>query len=181
MDGLTGEPSSVLLVRPVPPPRAALAEFLFAAHPIPIGGGQEPDFGVVVWELCDPATDDEPPRAVAATRPRESGAMVELVSAAVVPGSSATVLLRRLLADVATALRPAGYPVLIVCVPRAQAEAVDLLVAAGFHAQPGLAGFSSRLVQRSLLPVRAAQLGQEASAEPREPVRRDVLWFTLDV
>lgn len=184
MDGLTGEPGSVLLVRPVPPPRASLAESLFAAHPIPVGSGQGPGFGgtgVVVWELCDPAVGDAPPCAVVATWPRESGGVVELAGAAVVPGGSAEVLLRRLFADVAAALRPAGYPMLIACVPGVQAEAVDLLVAAGFAAQPGFAGRSSSLVQRSYLAPGAARPGQEASAGMREPARRDFMWFTLEL
>jgi hypothetical protein len=182
--GLTGEPGPVLLARPVPPPRAPLAESLFAAHPVPMGTSQGPGFGgtgVVVWELCDPAAGDEPPWAVVATRPRESGGAVELAGAAVVPGGAAEVLLRRLFADVAAALRPAGYPMLIACVPRAQAEAVDLLVAAGFAAQPGFADHSSRPVRRSHRAAGAAPPEQEASAGPREPVPRDVMWFTLEL
>jgi hypothetical protein len=184
VEGLTGEPESVLLVRPVPQPRASLAEFLFAAYPIPMGSGHGPGFdgtGVVVWELCDPAAGDEPPWAVVATRPRESGGAVELAGAAVVPGGAAVMLLRRLFADVAAALRPDGYPMLTACVPRAQAGVADLLVAAGFAAQPGFAGHSSRLGRRSKPAAGAAQPGQDASAGPREPALRDVMWFTLEL
>jgi hypothetical protein len=184
VEGLTGDPESVLLVRPVPPPRTSLAELLFAAHPVPVGSGREPGLGrtgVAVWELCDPAAGDEPPWAVVATRPRESSGVVELVGAAVVPGGAAEVLLRRLFADVAAALRPAGHPMLIACVPLAQAWAADLLVAAGFAAQPGVAGHSSRLAPRSEPAAGAAQPGQEASAGPREPALRDVMWFTLEL
>jgi hypothetical protein len=184
VEELTGEPSSVLLVRPVPPPRASLAEFLLMAYPVPVGSGQQPGFGlpgVVVWELCDPAAGDEPPWAVVATRPREPGPVVEVLGAAVVPGGSAAALLRRLFTDVAAVLRPAGYPMLIASVPRAQAEAMHLLVAAGFAAQPGLAGHSSRLVQHSHPAPGVAHPGLEAPPGSREPARRDVVWFTWEL
>jgi hypothetical protein len=184
VDGLTGEPGPVLLVRPVPPPRTALAELLFAAHPVPVGSGHGPGLGgtgVAVWELCDPAAGDEPPWAVVATRPRESSSVVELVGAAVVPDGAAEVLLRRLFADVAAALRPAGHPMLIARVPLARAWAADLLVAAGFAAQPGFSGHSSRLVPRSEPAAGAAQPGREASAGLRETALRDGMWFTLEL
>lgn len=183
MEGLTGEPGSVLLVRPVPPPRASLAEFLLTAHPVPVGSGQQPGFGlpgVVVWELCDPALGDEPPQAVVATGPRESGAVVEVLGAAVVPGRAAAALLRRLFTDVAAVLRPAGYPMLIACVPLAQAGALDLLVASGFAAQPGFAGRPSGPGPRPQA-VAAAQPGHEPSAGPRAAGPRDVMWFTLEL
>lgn len=181
---LAGEPRSVLLVRPVPPRRASLAELLLTAHPVPVAGGQQSGFGlpgVTVWELCDPAAGDEPPWAVVATRPREPGPAVEVVSAAVVPGGSSTELLRRLFTDVAAVLRPAGYPMLMASVPRAQAEAIHLLVAAGFAAQPGLAGRSSRLVQYSDRAPGAAHLGPEAPPGLHEPGQRDHMWFTLEL
>jgi hypothetical protein len=114
--------------------------------------------GVVVWELCDPAAGDEPPRAAVATRPHESGA-VEVLAAAAVPGGAAGPLLRRLFADVAAALRPAGHPVLIAWAPAAEAEAPAVLRAAGFTARPGFAGHRP---------------GAEAGL-------RDVTWFTMEL
>jgi hypothetical protein len=71
VQGLTGEPGSVMLVRPVPPQRASIARRLLAAHPVPLGSGLEPGFagpGVAVWELCDPAAGDEPPLALSRLR-----------------------------------------------------------------------------------------------------------------
>jgi hypothetical protein len=161
VEGLTGEPGSVLLVRPVPRQRATMARFLLAAHPVAVGSGLEPGPGgpgVVLWELCDPAAGDEPPRAAVATRPHESGA-VEVLAAAAVPGGAAA-LMRRLFADVAAVLRPAGHPMLIAWVPTAEAAAV--LRAAGFAARPGFAG----------------PTGHPAGPEAGQ---RDVTWFTMEL
>jgi hypothetical protein len=164
VEGLTGEPGAVLLVRPVPRQRAPAAGLLLAAHPIPVGTGPGPGLaapGVVVWELCDPAAGDEPPRAATATRPHESGA-VELLAAAAVPGVALVALLRRLFADVAAALRPAGHPMLIACVPTAEAQTQAVLRATGFAARPGLAG---------------------PAGEPPGPAagQGDVTWFTMEL
>ena len=167
MEGLTGEPGSVLLVRPVPRQRATMARFLLAAHPVVVGSGLgsgPADPGVVVWELCDPASADEPPWAAVATRPHESGA-VEVVAAAAVPGSAAVQLLRRLFADVAAALRPAGHPVLIAGVPAAGGDAVAVLRAAGFAARPGVAG----------------PAGLPGHRPGFDPGQRDVTWFTMEL
>lgn len=180
--GLTGEPGSVLLVRPVPPGRASLAELLFAAHPIPVGSGLEPGFdgpGVVVWELCDPAAGDEPPRAVVAIRPRELGAVVEVLGAAVVPGGSAVAFLRRLFTDVAAALRPAGYPMLITGVPRAEARTLNLLVEAGFAVQRGFENHPSGPGPRAAQG--AASLGGESPAGSHEAGQWSVMWFTMEL
>jgi len=162
VEGLTGEPGSVLLVRPVPRQRATMARLLLAAHPVAVGSELEPGPGgpaVVVWELCDPAAGDEPPRAAAATRPHESGA-VEVLAAAAVPGGAAAPLLRRLFADVAAALRPAGHPMLIAWAP-AEAETLAVLRAAGFAARPGFAG----------------PQGHPPGAEAGQ---RDAMWFTME-
>ena len=167
MEGLTGEPGSVLLVRPVPRQRATMARFLLAAHPVVVGSGLGPGPagpGVVVWELCDPSAADEPPWAAVATRPHESGA-VEVVAAAAVPGGAAAQLLRRLFADVAAALRPAGHPVLIAWVPAAGGDTVAVLRAAGFTARPGFAGPAG-------LP--GHHPGFDAG-------QRDVTWFTMEL
>jgi hypothetical protein len=183
VQGLTGEPGSVMLVRPVPPQRASIARRLLAAHPVPLGSGLEPGFagpGVAVWELCDPAAGDEPPLAVVATRPHELGA-VELVGAAVVPGGATVTLLRRLFADVAAALRPVGYPVLIACVPRAEAAALASLTAAGFAAQPRFDGQPPGLRQGLDAAPDAARPEQEPPAYPSEAGQRDALWFTMEL
>jgi hypothetical protein len=164
VEGLTGEPGSVLLVRPVPRQRVTMARFLLAAHPVAVGSGLEPGPGgpgVVLWELCDPAAGDEPPRAAVATWPHESGA-VEVLAAGAVPGGAAAPLLRRLFADVAAALRPAGHPMLIASVPTANPAALAVLRAAGFAARPGFAGPTGH-------PV-----GPEAG-------QRDVTWFTMEL
>jgi hypothetical protein len=129
----------------------------------------------MVWELCDPAAGDEPPRAVVAIRPRELGAVVEVLGAAVVPGGSAVAFLRRLFADVAAALRPAGYPMLIAGVPGAEAGALNLLVEAGFAVQPGLG------IHPSGPAPGAAQPGEEPSAGSAEAGQRSVMWFTMEL
>lgn len=182
VEGVTGEPGSVLLVRPVPPARASLAGLLFAAHLIPVGSGLEPGLdgpGVTVWELCDPAAGDELPRAVVAIRPRELGAVVEVLGAAVVPAGSAVAFLRRLFADVAAALRPAGYPMLIAGVPGAEAGALNLLVEAGFAVQPGLGNHPSGPEPRAV--PGAAQPGEEPLAGSAEAGQRSVMWFTMEL
>jgi hypothetical protein len=141
-----------------------MARFLLAAHPVAVGSGLEPGPGVVVWELCDPSAADEPPRAAVVTRPHESGA-VEVLAAAAVSGGAAVPLLRRLFADVAAALRPAGHPMLIAWMPAAEPETLAVLRAAGFAAGPGFAG----------PPVRpGARPGAEAG-------QRDMTWVTMEL
>jgi hypothetical protein len=86
---------------------------------------------------------------------------VEVLAAAAVPGGAAA-LMRRLFADVAAVLRPAGHPMLIAWVPTAEAAALAVLRAAGFAARPGFAG----------------PTGHPAGPEAGQ---RDVTWFTMEL
>lgn len=177
MAELTGESFPALLVRPVPSARVPAADRVLAAGRVPVGSGYnagsgEP--GVTVWELCDPAGWDEPPFAVAVTRLRQRDAMAEVIDAAVASASCAAGLLRRLLTDIAAALRPAGCAMLIAGVAGADQAAVSLLTSSGFTPHPvTYDGAPTAALAR--LPVRGAAPG------PFPAGHLDVMWLMMEL
>ena len=128
--------AELLLLRAVDDPaRAALAGRLLDEEPAsplwPAGAG------VDLWELYDPsdASDDEPV-AVAATSAASAG-RVALVAVAVATRLRGRGLGRRLVEELADALRARGALVLAAALPVGQAATAALLERAGFRRSTG--------------------------------------------
>jgi GNAT superfamily N-acetyltransferase len=129
-----GAADDLLLFRPVPDPaRRTMAVRLLDDA---LGGRSwRSAADADLWELHDAASaPDEEPAAVAATCPLGDGRRVRIVAFLVAAALRGTGIGRRLLEDLADALRARGVLTLVAAVPADHATAAVVVQRAGFRA-----------------------------------------------
>ena len=122
----------LLLFRPVRDPARSLKATLILDHDM-ARRRSRPATAVELWELYDPAAADNEPVAVAGTSPVGDGSTVRLLGIAVTARQRRDEVGKRMLDELADALRAAGTLGIVTAVSSDDRERIDDLYGAGFR------------------------------------------------